>query len=40
MTPKEGAKCIVYAAVSPEMKGRGGVYLKSCKDANPNSTAR
>ena len=40
MTPKEGSKCVVYAAVSHDMKGRGGVYLKGCKDATPNTTAR
>ena len=40
MTPKEGSKCVVYAAVSHDMKGRSCVYLKGCKDATPNSTAR
>ena len=40
MTPKEGSKCVVYAAVSPDMKGRSCVYLKDCKYATQNSTTR
>ncbi|KAG5672998.1 hypothetical protein PVAND_003079 [Polypedilum vanderplanki] len=29
-TPEEGSRTIVYAAISPELEGKGGSYLSNC----------
>ena len=29
-TPQQGAATQVWAAVSPELEGRGGLYLENC----------
>ncbi|GLA73727.1 hypothetical protein AtubIFM55763_004659 [Aspergillus tubingensis] len=33
-SPEQGAATTVWAAVSPEMEGKGGVYLENCAVAN------
>jgi NAD(P)-dependent dehydrogenase (short-subunit alcohol dehydrogenase family) len=34
-TPEQGAATSVWAAVSPELEGRGGLYLEDCSIAQP-----
>jgi hypothetical protein len=34
-TPEQGASTSVWAAVSPELEGFGGVYLEDCTQALP-----
>lgn len=29
-TPEQGARTIVYAAISPKVEGQGGTYLSNC----------
>lgn len=35
-SPQQGAATQVYAAVAPELKGRGGLYLEDCHVAGPS----
>lgn len=34
-TPEQGASTMVWAAVAPELNGRGGAYLENCSIAGP-----
>jgi NAD(P)-dependent dehydrogenase (short-subunit alcohol dehydrogenase family) len=34
-TPAQGAATSIYAAVSPDLEGRGGLYLEDCAEAKP-----
>jgi NAD(P)-dependent dehydrogenase (short-subunit alcohol dehydrogenase family) len=36
----QGASTSVYAAVAPELEGRGGVYLSDCAEKKPSRDAR
>lgn len=29
-TPEEGSRTIIYAAISPKLEGKGGIYLSNC----------
>ncbi|XP_076343751.1 polyprenol dehydrogenase-like [Tachypleus tridentatus] len=39
-TPEEGAETILYAALSPEMEGVGGMYLEECVISKPSNTSQ
>ncbi|XP_031786708.1 dehydrogenase/reductase SDR family member on chromosome X-like [Nasonia vitripennis] len=38
-SPAEGAKSIVYAAISPRVEGKNGLYLSNCLEAPVHPTA-
>lgn len=37
--PTQGATSVVYAAVSKEVEGRGGIYISNCGAISPNNEA-
>jgi len=39
-TPAQGASTTIWAAVAPELNGRGGLYLEDCRIASPWSADR
>lgn len=37
---EEGSRCIVYAAISPRVEGKGGSYLSNCVRVPVNPLAK
>jgi hypothetical protein len=38
-TCEQGADTILYAALSPDLEGRGGLYLDNCQEAKSNDVS-
>lgn len=38
--PEEGSRTVTYAAISPELEGKGGSYLSNCTVVKMNSFAK
>lgn len=38
-TPERGARTPIYAAISPEIEGQGGLYLSNCRKGVLHPTA-
>lgn len=39
-TPEEGARTVVFAAISEKIEGRGGSYLSNCAEMRPHTKSK
>lgn len=39
-SPEQGGDTLVHAALSPELEGKGGLYLENSQEATPSSFSR